>query len=80
LLGFCLGSALFQTRGTRTAVVIAREAVVRRGPLDESQIAFTVRDGAELRILDQKDDWLQVSTDLRRTGWLRRDQVLLSRI
>lgn len=59
----------------RTVVVIAPEAVVRHGPLDESQSAFTVHDGAELRVLDQKDDWLQVSSDPRRIGWLRRTQV-----
>jgi len=27
-------------------------------------------------VLDQKDDWLQVSADPRRIGWLRREQVI----
>jgi hypothetical protein len=39
-----------------------------------------VHDGAELQILDQKGDWLQISTDPQRIGWLRRDQVLLAPI
>jgi len=69
---------LRETRFTRTAIVITRETAVRYGPLAESPTAFTVHDGAELRILDQKDEWLQVSTDPRRVGWLRRDQVLVA--
>ena len=68
-----------QTRFTRTAIVITREAIVRYGPLAESPTAFTVHDGAELRVLDQKDEWLQVSAGPRRVGWLRRDQVHLPR-
>ena len=77
LLCACAAAALSETRLTRTAIVIAREATVRYGPLAESPSAFTVHDGAELRILDQKDEWLQVSAGPRRIGWLRRDQTLL---
>jgi tetratricopeptide (TPR) repeat protein len=76
LLWGCFGAAWCQTRSGRLAIVIAPEAVVRQGPLDESQTAFTVHDGAELRVLDHKDDWLQVCTDSRRIGWLHRAQVL----
>jgi tetratricopeptide (TPR) repeat protein len=74
----CFATAFHQNRLARTAIVVASEAVVRQSPFDESQTAFTVHDGAELRVLDQKDRWLQVTTDPRRVGWLRRDQVLLA--
>lgn len=74
----CLATAFIQQRFGRTAIVIAQDAMVRHGPLEESQNAFTVHDGAELRVLDQKDEWLQVSTDPSRIGWLRRDQVVLA--
>jgi len=77
LLCGCLAAALYETRFTRTAIVITGEAVVRHGPLAESQTAFTVHDGAELRVLDQKDEWIEVSAGARRMGWLRRDQALL---
>jgi len=50
----CLAAALYEDRGFQTAVVIAREAVVRHGPLEESQNSFAVHDGAELRVLDRK--------------------------
>jgi len=50
--------------------VIVPEAVVRLGPLDESQSAFAVRDGSELLVLDQKGDWLEVSDAAKHIGWL----------
>ncbi len=74
----CCAAALYEDQHSPEAIVVAREAVVRQGPLDEAQTAFTVRDGSELRVLDRKDEWLQVSTDARRSGWVRRDQVLLT--
>lgn len=58
------------------AVIVVSEAVVRRGPLDESQSYFHLRDGAEVTVLDQKDNWLQVSDGMR-VGWVRRAQVEL---
>ena len=78
LLCACAAATLRETRFTRTAIVITRDAVVRYGPLAESPAAFTVHDGAELRVLDQKDEWLQVSAGPRRVGWLRRDQALVA--
>jgi len=77
LLSACLAIAL-QLRSSPAAIVISHEAVVRQAPIDEAQSAFTVHDGAELEVLDRKDDWLQVSSDPRRLGWVRRDQVLLA--
>jgi tetratricopeptide (TPR) repeat protein len=74
----CLAAVWYQERSTQIAVVVTPEAMTRTGPLDESKNAFAVHDGAELRVLDHKDEWLQVTTDPRRIGWLRRDQVLLA--
>jgi tetratricopeptide (TPR) repeat protein len=70
-------AAYYQTRLTRVAIVITRDAVVRNGPLTVSQTKFTVHDGAELRVLDRDNEWLQVSAGPRQFGWLLRDQVLL---
>ena len=78
ILVACAGAVLRQARFTRTAIVTAPDAVVRFGPLGESPAAFTAHDGAELRVLDRKDEWLQVSAGPRRTGWLRRDQAVVT--
>jgi tetratricopeptide (TPR) repeat protein len=77
LLCGCLAAALYEDRVARTAIVVTGEAIVRRSPLAESQTAFALHDGAELRVLDRKDEWFEVSAGPRRVGWLRRDQLLL---
>jgi len=58
------------------AVVIKADATVRNGPFDESPSTFTAHDGAELLVLDQKKDWLQVTDGTTRMGWLKRDAVV----
>ena len=59
----------------KSAVVVVAEAVVRQGPLDEAQAAFTAKDGAELTVLDERDDWLQVGGNQKRIGWVKRASV-----
>lgn len=71
-----LAVAVRQRNSERVVVVVSPDAVVRQGPLEEAQAAFTAHNGAELRVLDEKGEWFQVTTDPRRIGWLRRDQAL----
>ena len=70
-----LGWVAGQRLNERTVVVTARNAVVRYGPLAEAGESFTANDGAELRVLDVKNDWLQVTDDARFTGWLKTNSV-----
>jgi tetratricopeptide (TPR) repeat protein len=60
----------------RKVVVIAPTAAVRFGPLEESQIAFNVRDGNELKLLGKKDKWLQVADASNRSGWIPESEIL----
>jgi tetratricopeptide (TPR) repeat protein len=76
-LGILLVAGWRAERLSQVVVVSIPQAPVRHGPLDESQIAFTVNDGAELRLLDRKDDWFQVTTGPNRVGWLKRDSVIV---
>ncbi len=73
---FCLVSAI-RTELAQFSVVIVPEAVVRRGPFEESQSAFSLRDGAEVTVLDQKTSWVQILDGSQRTGWLPQRQLLL---
>ena len=82
LLGFaclclaaCLGVAVDQRLIEKSSVVIVSEAVVRRGPLPESQSVLTVHDGTELLVLGSDGDWLQVSDAARHIGWLAQKEV-----
>ncbi|MEK7677913.1 MAG: tetratricopeptide repeat protein [Verrucomicrobiota bacterium] len=75
LLALWLGVAAERRFHQTQAVIIVREAVVRYGPLEESQSFYTLRDGAEMAVLDRKDGWLQVIDAAKRTGWVQARQV-----
>jgi tetratricopeptide (TPR) repeat protein len=77
VLSGCTGLAVSATKSEQQAVVIVPDADVRNGPLDEAQTAFAVHDGAELGVIDRKDDWFQVEADSGRTGWIKKDQLIL---
>jgi tetratricopeptide (TPR) repeat protein len=86
IAGGCLGLWLLVTAGlvlalqdrlTPQAVVVASEATVRRGPLEESHAAFQLRDGAELLVLSAKEQWIHVRDVEGRPGWVRRDALAL---
>ncbi len=73
--GVCLAASAYVRLAEVPAVVVVKEAVVRFGPLSESPTAYQLPDGAEVTVVDAKDDWLQVRDLNRRVGWLKRDQV-----
>jgi len=70
-----LAAAHWDRNSARQAVVIVPEAPVRPGPLPESKAAFSLRDGAEVVVLDAKDDWLQVRDTGHRAGWVKQDAL-----
>jgi tetratricopeptide (TPR) repeat protein len=75
---FCAATAVvaYDQIGTHRVVVAVPEAVVRRGPLAESQNVFTPPDGTEMEVLDVKDAWLKVRDADGQEGWLLKAQVL----
>ena len=75
MLCACLALAFSQSAREKIAIVTVADATVRNSPLDQSPSTFNAHDGAELRVLDSKDDWLQVTDDTRRIGWLKRDST-----
>lgn len=77
LAGAALGGQWLERRLRVEAVVIAKQAVVRYGPLEVSPELQKVEDGTELEVLDRKDGWLQVGGLARGTGWIRQSEVLL---
>ncbi len=59
----------------KRVVVITPEAVVRRGPVDESAAVFTPSDGVELTVAGEKDEWFKVKDVDGQGGWVLKDQV-----
>jgi tetratricopeptide (TPR) repeat protein len=58
-----------------TGVVVSANVTARSGPFNDAQSAFTARDGAELFVLDRRDDWVQVADGSGKIGWLPAKQV-----
>lgn len=72
LLGGCTAGDWVANHSTRIAVVLVKDAAVKTGPLDDSQNSYTPKDGTELTVIDERDQWLQVSDGHQRIGWIRR--------
>ena len=77
-----LGAAVYYQQTADAAVVVVPNTLVRYGPLEESQVFYQLRDGSELQVLDEKktaenQSWLMVQDAARRTGWLKRQEVVV---
>jgi tetratricopeptide (TPR) repeat protein len=73
--GTILGVQAANHFSKQTAVVISAGATARSGPFDDAQNAFAIHDGAELSVLDRRDDWVQVADGSGKIGWLPVKQV-----
>ena len=73
--GVILGVQVAQHFSAATAVVISMQATARSGPFDDAQTAFAPHDGAELSVLSQHDNWVQVVDGSGKIGWLNKKQV-----
>jgi tetratricopeptide (TPR) repeat protein len=80
LVGIGIGFALtVYDRCVVRAVMVQPQAEVRRGPIQESQVFYTLANGSAVRILDQQDDWLQIADYTSRPGWLLGHQLVVLR-
>lgn len=75
--GAALAGKWCERRLRLEAVVVVKEAVVRYGPLAVSPELQKAGDGTELRVVDQKDGWLQVTGLPRGPGWIQQTDVAL---
>ena len=58
-------------------VVVKDEAQVRYGPLRESRTYYTARDGQEVTVLNQREDWVQIRDGLGKVGWIAKASLLV---
>ena len=72
-LAYC--TALWNHLTGPNAIVIARDASVRHGPLEEAPAAYPIPDGSELRIIGVRKDWYHVKDASGRQGWVAQDQL-----
>jgi tetratricopeptide (TPR) repeat protein len=77
LSGTGLGVDAVRQFSRQTVVIIEPDATARSGPFGEAQSAFAAHNGAELAVLDRRNDWLQVTDGAGHIGWLPQNQVEL---
>lgn len=75
--GFCLGINAYDRVANRVAIVIVKESHAHQGPYDESPDKFPIRDGLEFLILDSNGEWIQVSDNSNRIGWVKTNEVII---
>lgn len=75
--GLLLGLQAANHFNSQEVVVTSAEAMARSGPYEDAQSVFTARDGAELRLLERHDDWVQVAEPSGKIGWFNNRQVEL---
>jgi tetratricopeptide (TPR) repeat protein len=73
--GTILGVQAANHFSRQTAVVISAAATALSGPFDDAQNVFAIHDGAELSVLNRRDDWVQVADGSGKTGWLPAKQI-----
>lgn len=73
----CLGGAAYFQLGQRVAIVVQKDAQARLAPYEVSKPVWNVPDGAEVRVMSETGDWLEIRDERGRAGWLKRSQVVL---
>lgn len=58
-----------------TMTVVAAKASIRRMPLKDAKVVTTVPKGANVRIIQQRDDWFQVEYREGKTGWCHKSAL-----
>ena len=64
-----------QVDTTRTAVVSAKEANVRKGPGTDHPVVFRAYAGVTFKVLAEKGNWLEVQHESGRKGWIFKSLV-----
>ena len=73
--GGALAAKLWSQTGRVEAIVLSDNAYLRSGPGETNPRLAEIHEGLKLRVLGERDDWLQVALPNGLVGWIRRDQV-----
>lgn len=69
-----IAHAIWEDEGA--AVVVADKLDVRYGPLEDSKAAFQLKDGEEVRVIGEKEDWRQIRNTSGQSGWVKMDALV----
>lgn len=71
-VGF-MGIKIYDSLGKDEAIVLSPTAVVRTSPDAGSDPLFTLHEGAKVRLVEQRGDWMRISLPDGKNGWLSQD-------
>lgn len=64
-----------ETGVVRDAIVIVREAEVRYGPSESDHVAFRLKGGLKVFVVDKREGWSRVILTNGEGGWMKNDQI-----
>jgi tetratricopeptide (TPR) repeat protein len=68
--------AKLHTAETRVeAIIVTENAYVRSGPGETSPRLAEIHEGLKVRVLGEREGWLQISLASGLTGWIQKDQI-----
>ena len=67
--------AIWEDHGA--AVVVVEKLDVRYGPLEDSKPAYQLKDGEEVRVVGEKDDWRQIRNTSGQVGWVLKESLVI---
>ncbi|MCP4542339.1 MAG: tetratricopeptide repeat protein [Chloroflexi bacterium] len=70
-----VGIRVSEMRGSAAAVVVAQSVEVRSGPGTDYLAEFSLHTGAEVRVLEQRDDWARIALPGDLQGWVPGETV-----
>jgi SH3-like domain-containing protein len=59
----------------RIAVVVPQEVDAFTGPGDDAVVRFKLHAGSEVRVKDERDDWLRIALPDGQQGWIEHQYV-----
>lgn len=59
------------------AVVLTKEVLARYGPSEKETKAFSLHEGAEVKIVDETQDWYLISFGSKNTAWIKKSSCEL---
>ncbi len=69
-------AAKLHTAATRVeAIIVTENAYVRSGPGETSPRLAEIHEGLKVRVLGEREGWLQISLASGLTGWIQKDQI-----
>jgi tetratricopeptide (TPR) repeat protein len=76
-LGACHVNRSSALGRSHSAVVWEEDAQLRSGPGEDNTVLFKINPGLEVRIIDRRGDWVQVTASERIAGWIEKKKLVL---